>query len=555
MAEQKVEDDWTNEEKLAFVGIPLAAQVLSTETQELDNDVDRRKPINDTFNRELTDYKGNTLYVTAEEMAEIELALTMGDLYVQKIWLYGHYLKAALDADFDKYGLPESLNYPLKNQTTTTFPRHMPLGNYSIKDPRFGCITIEELQQIRKIDTENSKIGGSLSMSALGGSQTASGVMNNVVIHATAGQPVVQLEQLNSATLEQAYSYFVSVPADSTPATLNVIFNKVRTRVDTVLQLADKSLVPELLTQHPSYKNSRWLEWTFDQLYPILKKCLNLMTTATDVNSIKTALDKQVLTSTPANWHNPMTFVNYKDQVYNELKENSVMSRTTDEMNSVLSANEQKLVANSLFDNLPTSNAMEKAFKNVVKATSAESKGKFNTISDFFDNSSEVFSERLRVAANARKFAIPLSGLSTDMNHNGGNRKRPGGGGLGGGGVGDEDDTSLNNINEVVDGSKRCDGCGYIGLCVNKRSCVYSKHPGFNQEQKSWADSTSGKAYNSATFSRNQTNAGCKHLIFEYKPDGTKLSEDEVNELKQRGCSKIKIDYNNKSPSKQPRKK
>ena len=87
------------------------------------------------------------------------------------------------------------------------------------------------------------------------------------------------------------------------------------------------------------------------------------MTTATDVNSIKTALDKQVLTSTPANWHNPMTFVNYKDQVYNELKENSVMSRTTDEMNSVLSANEQKLVANSLFDNLPTSNKWRKRLR------------------------------------------------------------------------------------------------------------------------------------------------------------------------------------------------
>ena len=113
--DEKGDDEWTNEEKLTYAGIPLAAQVLSTETQELINDVDRRNPINDTFNRELTDYRGSTLYVTAEEMAEIELALAMGDTYVQKIWLYGHYLKAALDADFGKYGLPESLNYPLKN--------------------------------------------------------------------------------------------------------------------------------------------------------------------------------------------------------------------------------------------------------------------------------------------------------------------------------------------------------------------------------------------------------------------------------------------------------
>lgn len=89
---------------------------------------------------------------------------------------------------------------------------------------------------------------------------------------------------------------------------------------------------------------------------------------------------------------------------------------------------------------------MEKAFKNVVKSTSAESKGKFNTISDFFDNSSEVFSERLRVAASARKFAIPLSGLSSiDTNHSGGQRKRSRGG------EEDDDDVAFNNINEVVD--------------------------------------------------------------------------------------------------------
>jgi hypothetical protein len=67
-------------------------------------------------------------------MAEIDLALIMGDTYVQKIWLYGHYLKSAPDADFAKYGLPESLNFSLKNQTTTTFARHMPVGNYLILD-------------------------------------------------------------------------------------------------------------------------------------------------------------------------------------------------------------------------------------------------------------------------------------------------------------------------------------------------------------------------------------------------------------------------------------
>jgi hypothetical protein len=49
MAEQKGDEEYTNEEKLAFVGIPLRAQVLNVETQELLNDVDRRSPINDSY--------------------------------------------------------------------------------------------------------------------------------------------------------------------------------------------------------------------------------------------------------------------------------------------------------------------------------------------------------------------------------------------------------------------------------------------------------------------------------------------------------------------------
>ena len=29
----------------------------------------------------------------------------------------------------------------------------------------------------------------------------------------------------------------------------------------------------------------------------------------------------------------------------------------------------------------------------------------------------------------------------------------------------------------------RCDGCGYIGHCPDKKSCVYKDHPGYNAER------------------------------------------------------------------------
>jgi hypothetical protein len=347
MAEEKDNDDvFTNDHKLTFAGIPLRAQVLNIGTQELHNDVDRRQPINDSFNIRLTDRYGSTIFVTAEERAEIDLANTLGDDYSKKTWLYGHYLKTAPDADFTKYGMSEVLTYTLSDASTTIYPRHMPLGAYSIRDPTYGYISFEELQRIRQVDNatrqqDNTSLhtstggGGSLSMSALGGSQTSS-VLNNVVIHATAGHQLVQLQTINSTEFERLRSFYDGIQPGTTKPSLVTTLGRVRTDIETIFQMADTTQVPELLAQTPNYKGHRWLDWTFDQLYPILKKCLNLMTTATDVNSIKTALDKKVLRSTTESWSQPMTFVHYKGEAYGVLKDNSVMNRETDEMNSML---------------------------------------------------------------------------------------------------------------------------------------------------------------------------------------------------------------------------
>ena len=196
----------------------------------------------------------------------------------------------------------------------------MPLGAYTIKDPTFGYVTYEELQKLRKVDNENrhqegifnASAGGgnSLSLSALGGSQTSS-VLNNVVIHATAGHQLVQLQTINSHEFERLRSFYDGIQPGTTKPSLTITLGRVRTDIETIFQMADITQVPELATQTPHYKGHKWLDWTFEQLYPILKKCLNLMTTATDVNSIKTALDKKVLKSTAENWSQPMTFVHY----------------------------------------------------------------------------------------------------------------------------------------------------------------------------------------------------------------------------------------------------
>ena len=56
-----------------------------------------------------------------------------------------------------------------------------------------------------------------------------------------------------------------------------------------------------------------------------------------------------------------MTFVNFKSDIYDILKDNSVMKRETEMMNATLTANAHQFLANSLFDNLPTGNLMKKS--------------------------------------------------------------------------------------------------------------------------------------------------------------------------------------------------
>ena len=64
------------------------------------------------------------------------------------------------------------------------------------------------------------------------------------------------------------------------------------------------------------------------------------------------------------------------------------------------------------------------------------------------------------------------------------------------------------------------------------------------QENKSWASSTNGQAYaNKNIMPQNpyrKTAEPCKHLIFQYKPDGSELSASEIETLKKKGCIKQK---------------
>ena len=86
---------------------------------------------------------------------------------------------------------------------------------------------------------------------------------------------------------------------------------------------------------------------------------------------------------------------------------------------------------------------------------------------------------------------------------------------------------------QEVETRTKCGGCGYAdGRCGTKEKCKYKGHPGFNTESTSWDNSTSGKGYAKNIPPRYPNGSkGCTHLVWDYKPDGTKVSDTELNGL------------------------
>jgi transposase InsO family protein len=72
--------------------------------------------------------------------------------------------------------------------------------------------------------------------------------------------------------------------------------------------------------------------------------------------------------------------------------------------------------------------------------------------------------------------------------------------------------------------------------------CHFRKHPGYNKEKnKSWADSTNGKSYKTAQCEdKNGKLAGRDQVSFWHHPDGTKLNETEIADLKKGGMTRPK---------------
>jgi hypothetical protein len=167
---------------------------------------------------------------------------------------------------------------------------------------------------------------------------------------------------------------------------------------------------------------------------------------------------------------------------------------------------------------------------------------KFPSIEVFMTYLLKMYNQRLAAVDQAANFgmlggAVPAAISQEDIeerqtqtphgNNKGGKPKR----------------VHTDTLNVVVQqDDKPCNGCGWMNTCIDYARCHFRKHPGYNKDKnKSWADSTNGKSYKTAKCEDQKGKvAGRDQLSFWHHPDGTKLNETEIADLKKGGMTRPK---------------
>jgi len=252
-----------------------------------------------------------------------------------------------------------------------------------------------------------------------------------------------------------------------------------------------------------------WQSWSYAKFFAIMKKCLNDLASDSTFMTIKGQLEAIVLNS--SNYQHLDNYFDYREKVFGVLKASGSMATNT-RMTTKLSANEQALLATALYDKLPTNTPMNAAFKAVLKSKSQAAKGKFPTFEAFFKLCGYYYQERIGVLTKANEYRIPIANESEDEIFAG--------------------FTNTSSPTKVkVTPKQRCSGCGFFGLCRSKADCTYKVHPGFNNENLSWAESEKGRGYAANTPAKPGSPAGtpmgCDHIVFAFHHTGTKLTQAE----------------------------
>jgi hypothetical protein len=283
-------------------GIPANPKVFLEGDRMLVDNFDRMTQIGD-FRHRVEEDDGSTFYFfTTEELREVNILRQKGaNNYVRKTWLNGFTLKIHRQADFLKYNLSETLQFPLSNRELYKFPRHMPSGNYTILHEMFGYISVEEDSHIRHVERltgrmSENELGGQ--SAAVGGSNSSSSSSQQTVKVATMMTvmtgPPLQIEAVNLETLEDLKSYLLSIPDGQEKPSPKVTMANVVVDVEMILGIQKN--MSSLGYKKEDWEKRRWQSWSYDKLIGILKSSLNNnLETSANMTSTQKALATIIL--------------------------------------------------------------------------------------------------------------------------------------------------------------------------------------------------------------------------------------------------------------------
>lgn len=534
-------------ETFAKCNIPYNTSVWCTTRKQLLS-VDNRKSSVGLCN---IPWHDASIYVTMDE----KLAIEQGNN--NATWSFGFVISKTLADVFEHFGIRKQV--VIKNDGGDfVYWRNFPIPEYETKHPTLGHLHFDEYNHILMIETaeaqekEREKTDNEgLNTSFM--SDSSSGATTIVQHSVTSGVKILFLSTpLTKETIQQHKNWHLTDTS-----------NKYSLAQVTV---HSATLISELLAARediPESADRSWQSWTFEKFYERLLACFADSTQTNILTKLVTAISNDVekyALDVLANGTNISSYLTFSTLIESLLDSHGVLNANKTINPALLTPEDNKELANFLFrlirvDDSSTHNKSSPRlhFKQQLLKTNKtrNNKEQFESLNDFKECLLRTYNDRSNAQCNAGGFGLvagvfppaasavqmldeanymQVHGSSSGGVHPLGSQPKSGGKGHHNKG----NQPRNQNLNSLTQGkaSVPCNGCGWTDICSSPSQCHYKAHPGYNSEATPWAQSTNGRAYKAANIkNKGTTNTGKDKLCFHYHPNGTQLTQSEIQGL------------------------
>ena len=555
--EESVVEALTGFDLLANLNIPSQPLVYCPIAQGLVKVTDRQEAVGLCLNQD-TD---SGLYMTADELYACTNHIRNVDYHL------GFFVATPSQRVYNKYGLEKRLQAQPPYQDEFLYCRNFEIkaAGFTYFHKELGYLHDSEIARVSAIDEqieeEESKIAsatpgpstpGKLSTAnkTLFSSPTSPSLTTLVTGDGNAQvqvqhkiQDKVKLKHLETLSAESitAHRNWKRTDTDNLHSIEQIVI-PVRTTIDDLL------FGREFVAQSRQYQ---WYQWDFDAFYDKLLQCFK--PARKDVVNTTKRDFKARAAHDPCRDTSIQGYLSLSSILDNILKEHGVRDTHGCFIENSLSATEQEELGHYLYQLMlvddvqandvttvtPRRNFKELLFRKFLSENPLLDK--FPSIEVFMQYLLVMYNQRLAAVDEAANFGM-LGGEFPDaisqeeiedrrfQNKNPTKLKQP-------------KRSHTETLNVVVQQDHQpCNGCGWKNTCLDYARCHFRKHPGYNTEKhKSWADSTNGKSYKTAKCEDQKGKvAGRDQISFWHLPDGTKLSETAIADLKSGGMTRPK---------------